>query len=156
MSEKICAFTGHREIPAKDMTRILAQLDGMISKLIDEGYTEFRCGGAQGFDTMAALNVLEAKKRAPHIKLALYLPCKNQTRGWKLTDKKAYEVVLANADSVKYCSENYYSGCMHARNRAMIDGSDTCVAYCTSSHGGTAYTLVHARRNQVRTILLEK
>ena len=155
MERKICMFTGHRYIEPDRIVLLPRELDELLEKLIVEGYLDFRCGGAQGFDTIAALKVLEKKKVYPDVKLHLFLPCRDQTRGWSENAKRAYSIVLERADSVCYASENYTPHCMHARNRAMVDGSDLCVAYCTSSHGGTAYTVLYARNQGVEVISLE-
>ena len=155
MDRKICCFTGHRHIPHDIILHLPEKLDSLIDELIASGYREFRCGGAQGFDTIAALKVLEKKKVYPEIKLHLFLPCRDQTRGWSENAKRAYSIVLERADSVCYASENYTSHCMHARNRAMVDGSALCVAYCTSSHGGTAYTVLYARQQGVEVVMME-
>lgn len=129
-------------------------IDQLIERLVADGYTEFRCGGAQGFDTIAALKVLEKKKKYPGVRLCLFLPCKDQTRGWSEGAKAAYDAVLERADSVIYTSDEYTRWCMHARNRAMVDGSDLCVAYCSSQTGGTAYTVEYAKKNGVKIINL--
>jgi uncharacterized phage-like protein YoqJ len=154
MGTKICMFTGHRYIPSSDAVGLPHRLDAVIEQLVSDGYTDFRCGGAQGFDTIAALKVLEKRKKYPNIKLHLFLPCKDQTRGWSDSAKAAYSAVLERADSVEYQSEEYTKWCMHARNRAMVDGSDLCVAYCSSSSGGTAYTLLYAQKNGVEILNL--
>ena len=155
MERKICMFTGHRHIAAERIVLLPRELDELLEKLIAEGYLDFRCGGAPGFDTIAALKVLEKKKVSPEIKLHLFLPCRDQTRGWSENAKRAYSIVLERADSVCYASENYTSHCMHARNRAMVDSSALCVAYCTSSHGGTAYTVLYARQQGVEVVMIE-
>lgn len=153
---KICCFTGHRQIPSELVVRLPERLDDLLEQLIADGYREFRCGGAQGFDTIAALKVLEKKKRyGEDIRLCLYLPCKDQTRGWSESAKRAYSMVLERADEVKFAADAYNSGCMHARNRGLVDGSDLCVAYCLSSHGGTAYTVLYARKQSVPVIMLQ-
>ena len=150
MERKICMFTGHRHIEPDRIVLLPRELDELLEKLIAEGYLDFRCGGAQGFDTIAALKVLEKKKTfGEEIKLCLYLPCKDQTRGWSESAKRAYSMVLERADCVSYAAEAYNSGCMHARNRALVDGSDLCIAFCLSSSGGTAYTLLYAKKQGV-------
>ena len=149
---KICAFTGHRDIPYADIISMPQKLEGIIDRLIDEGVREFRCGGAQGFDTIAALKVLEAKKKNSDVRLVLYLPCKDQARGWSDSAKAIYARIIELADGVTYTSELYKPGCMHARNRALINGADVCVAYCTSDRGGTAYTVAYARSNEIKII----
>lgn len=157
MSEKICCFTGHRRIEHDVILSLPEKLDRLIEELIADGYREFRCGGAQGFDTLAALKVLEKKKIHPDIRLCLYLPCKDQTRGWSEHAKRAYAMVLSMADEVHYVAESYNRYCMHARNRALVDGSDLCVAFCLSSSGGTAYTVLYAGSQgvEVRTLTVD-
>lgn len=157
MNSKICCFTGHRQIPEELVVRLPSRLDSLLERLIAEGYREFRCGGAQGFDTIAALKVLEKKKiYGESIRLCLYLPCKDQTRGWSESAKRAYSMVLERADEVHYTSEIYTRSCMHARNRALVDGSDLCVALCLSSHGGTAYTVSYAKSHSLPVIMLSE
>lgn len=156
MSSKICMFTGHRRIDAQDITALPGAIDTLLEKLINGGYTDFRCGGAQGFDTIAALKVLEKKKLYPQIKLHLFLPCADQADAWSAHAQAVYRTVIERADSVRYMVQSYTHGCMHARNRAMVDGSDLCVAYCTSSRGGTAYTVEYARKKNVDLILINE
>ncbi len=46
-----------------------------------------------------------------------------------------------------YISKEKKKGCMHARNRYMIDNSSLCIAYMTRQSGGTAYTVKYAQEN---------
>lgn len=151
---KICMFTGHRIINAKHVSTLPKRLDDLLEALIAEGYTEFRAGGAIGFDTVAALKILEKKRKYGFIKLHLFLPCHDQERSWRENARRAYYYVLKNADSMRYCSEEYYDGCMQKRNRQMVDGSDLCVAYCGSRKGGSAYTLAYAQKCGVKVVNL--
>ena len=88
---------------------------------IEQGYRYFGVGGALGFDMLAAQTVLELKGEYPEIKLILVLPCENQTRGWDQAYVEEYERIKAAADKVVYTSKDYYSGCMHKRNRYLAD-----------------------------------
>ena len=152
MEGKICMFTGHRTINAKHLSELPRKIDGLLEKLISEGYTEFRAGGAVGFDTLAALKVLEKKRKYGFVRLHLYLPCHGQENGWSENLKKAYYYVIENADSVRYSCESYVNGCMQKRNREMVDGSSLCLAYCGRSKGGSAYTVAYAEKKGVRVI----
>ena len=116
----------------------------------------FGTGGALGFDTMAAQTVLALKPRFPHIKLILVLPCQTQTKRWSENDQKIYNLIRHQADKIVYMSEHYYKGCMHARNRHLVDNSSICVCYLTASHGGTAYTVNYALQQGLRVINLHK
>lgn len=152
--EKTCCFTGHRDIPEEKKPQIRQLLRQTIRNLIQEGICFFGTGGALGFDTLAAEEVLYMRREFPNIKLIMVLPCRDQTRGWKPEEVKRYECILTAANKVVYVSEYYTLGCMHKRNRHLVDHSSVCVAYCTKSTGGSAYTLAYAKRRGRRVIEL--
>lgn len=146
MKEKTCCFTGHRQIPLGDYQTILQNTEKVVENLISKGFCYFGAGGALGFDTLAALTVLKLKSLYPDIKLILVLPCRTQTRSWSKEDIKIYEDIKSQADKVVFTSEEYTRGCMHKRNRHLVDNSSVCVAYLTDSKGGTAYTVDYAKK----------
>ena len=119
---------------------------------IEQGYRYFGCGGALGFDTLAAQTVLRLREIYPEIRLILVLPCRDQTRGWKQADVAEYDRIMKAADKVTYTSEQYYSGCMHKRNRHLVDYSSLCVCYLTEQSGGTAYTAYYAQSQGLKII----
>ena len=151
---KTVCFTGHRQIfydQREDLLRVLHQ---EIEKQICEGAEVFRAGGALGFDTLAALAVLHAKRRHPQLRLELILPCPTQTANWAAEDIRCYEKIRKKADSYRYVSEFYYDGVLQARNNQLVDGSDVCIAYLQTSHGGSAYTSARAIRQGLEFINL--
>ena len=147
-------FTGHRSIPREEALRLPALLEEVIGELCERGATTFRAGGAMGFDTLAALKVLDMKEKYPEIRLELVLPCRDQTRGWDEISVKTYQYILSRADSHEFLFDTYFDGCMLTRDRRLVEGSDVCVAYCTRSRGGTAYTYTHALRQGLEAINL--
>lgn len=144
MKNKTCCFSGHRNMSAKEKSKVYLKLNRQIEKLISEGYDTFLCGGALGFDTLCALAVLEAKSTNAGIKLVLALPCRNQTKGWQPKDIDVYNSIIEKSDEVIYTSSLYYNGCMQKRNRFMVDNSSYCIYYLNKSFGGTAYTVKYA------------
>ncbi len=148
---EIC-FTGHREISDDHYYRVMFLLRQLVEEKIKEGYTVFCAGGALGFDTLAALTVLRMKDRYKNIKLHLYLPCKNQSEKWQSSDKEIYNKIVKEADKVVYIAENYTPFCMVERNRALVDNSSFCIAYCTQTKGGTAYTISYAMDNGMEVV----
>ena len=58
MSGKICAFTGHRQLPAGKREELSLLLDGYLLEFYRAGFRIFRNGGAIGFDLLAAERVL--------------------------------------------------------------------------------------------------
>ena len=147
-----CCFTGHRVIPGRDYERIYYSTKENILKLIEKGVDTFICGGAMGYDLMCGEIVLFIRKENPRIRLEVAVPCKNQDVKFSDIDKERYRIILENADKVTLLSENYYSGCMHARNRYMVDKSSYIIAYCTKKSGGTYYTVKYARKRGVEVI----
>ena len=139
-----CCFTGHREIANNTAYLIPSVLKDVLRKLISRGATRFLTGGAMGFDTIAALCVLELKEEFPQVKLELILPCRDQTRLWNEQNRSIYNMILERADRAEYLHDKYSSSCMHDRNRRLVDLSDVCVSFCIHSGGGSAYTMAYA------------
>ena len=152
MKEITACFTGHRKIPSNDIPKIKKELIKTLSECIENGYRYFGAGGALGFDTIAALAVLELKQQYPQIKLILVLPCLEQTKGWNDTDIEKYEWIKSKADKVVYTSDNYFRGCMQKRNRHLVDNSSLCICYLTENTGGTFYTVQYAKKNTLKII----
>lgn len=146
--EFTCFFTGHRAIPFGKEYLIREKLREMIEYLIEnKGVNTFISGAALGFDTIAAEEVIKIKEKYPHIKLYLYIPCRDQSRKWKEEDKLKWKILLKSVDDYIYVTDdNYVNGCMHKRNRKMADDGLYCISYCTKESGGTAYTLSYADR----------
>ena len=145
MKEKTCCFTGHREIPERDYNLLKQKTKNAIVALIGKGVIYFGAGGARGFDTIAAETVLELKNDYPQIKLILVLPCPDQTKGWKEDDIRKYNIIKENADKVVFTADHYFNGCMHVRNRHLVDNSGYCICYLTKENGGTAFTVNYAK-----------
>ncbi|MDR0914771.1 MAG: DUF1273 domain-containing protein [Oscillospiraceae bacterium] len=118
-----------------------------IESLVKNGVTTFLSGAAIGFDIAAALAVIETKRTFPNIKLALALPCENQTKNWCPTDIVSYNYIIEQADTVTYISKRYYAGCMHKRNRYLVENSAFCICYLKKTCGGTYYTVEYAKKN---------
>ena len=154
--EQTCCFTGHRELPVWGREELAAKLEDTITGLIDRGIRFYGAGGARGWDTLAAQTVLRLKGRYPHIKLILVFPCRTQTRGWPAADVQEYERIKALADKVVYTSQAYTRGCMHKRNRHLVDNSSVCVCYLNRESGGTAYTVDYAKQQGLEIINLAR
>jgi len=149
----IC-FTGHRHIPAADIPRLTAQLASVIDTQASQGTTHFICGGALGFDTLAAQCVLAARKVNPLVRLVLALPCHNQQARWNAAERAVYADILSQADEVVYTADSYSPDCMNRRNRFMVDNASAVVTYCIHAYGGTANTIAYAARENVTRIRL--
>ncbi len=149
---KSCCFTGHREIPYQEHETIAVRLEEEVRKRIAAGFDTFRAGGALGFDTMAALCVLKLKKEFSHIRLCIDVPHRGQEQRWSMENRKLYQEILLFADEVNILAESYMRGCMHVRNRYMVDHSECVIAYVRKASGGSAYTVEYAEKKGVEVI----
>ena len=143
-TEYACCFTGHRIIKADIYNTLPQKLENKIKALINKGFCDFICGGALGFDTLAAQTVLKLRAEFNHIRLILALPCENQTKGWSDANTQIYNQILKQADVVHYISQTYTAGCMMKRNRFMVDNSKACVFLLTNQRSGTYKTVEYA------------
>ena len=105
---------------------------------------------------LAALRVLSAREKHPEVKLHLILPCRDQAKNWREGERLLWQDIIDHADSVRFLFDTYRSGCMYARNRALVNGSELCVAYITKRQGGTFYTCSYAQQNGVPILNLAK
>ena len=101
-----CCMTGHRVLPksVEERKKLKNSLKKVISELAWEGITRFYTGGALGFDTMAAMAVLEMKSCFPQIQLCLAVPYPEQYQHWPREDIQRYEQILDHADQVEVIS----------------------------------------------------
>lgn len=135
-----CAFSGHRKIEKNCVQSVIEHLGRAIKYAYDEGCRDFYCGGAVGFDTLAAREVIRFRMSHPGVRLVLYLPCLNQDMKWSERQSDAYEYVLSSADEIKYISEEYTRTCMKERNQALADVADILIVYVGYSTSGSAQT----------------
>lgn len=149
---KICSISGHRSIPTAQLPQLEKHLEAELLQLIQNGFTEFRAGGALGFDTLAAKTVLRLRDQHPQIRLVLCLPCQTQTVRWTPEEQAVYQEILKQADGCVYTSKNYFPGCMQKRNRALVDGSNLLLCYLTKPNSGTAYTVQYAQKSRVAVL----
>lgn len=140
----VCAFTGHRRIPPEHRSSLVDLLQSAISHAYDLGCRKFIAGGALGFDTEAAREVIRFRLSHPDVTLALYLPCIDQNAGWTDRQRALYDYTLNCANEVRYISEAYTPDCMRLRNYAIAEECDIMIAYVSSPRSGSAQTVRRA------------
>lgn len=136
----VCAFTGHRSIKESHKNILPGLLSRAINYAYEKGCRKFITGGAIGFDTLAAKEVLRFRISHPDVSLVLFLPCVDQDATWNDSQRSSYEYVLSSADEVKYLSDHYDKNCMRRRNQAMADECDVMIAYVGRLRTGSSQT----------------
>ena len=143
---QVCAFTGHRKIEDGHKGRIDDLLLRAISYAYENGCRTFATGGALGFDTLAAREIIRFRMSHPDVRFVVVLPCKNQSDSWSASQVNMYEYTLLNADEIEYVSDEYTDGCMKERNGRLADMCDMLIAYVGRSDSGAAQTVRMATR----------
>ena len=145
-----CSFTGHRVIEDGHMDAIGDLLSRAVEYAYNEGCREFFAGGALGFDTLAAKEVIRFRISHPDVSLILLLPCTEQNAYWSDRDTSLYEYTISEADEVRYISERYTPSCMRERNQALVDSCDILIAYVGREKSGGGQTVRMAERAKKR------
>lgn len=158
--EKTVAFSGHR---TNRMAKFSANREKLFrevafdtfvaieSHCIKKGYHTFLSGMADGFDLIAAEEVLNLKKKYPYIRLKCVVPFKGQAERYTQADKRRYDTNLAQADEVITLQDGYTDGCFLRRNDYLLENSAFLLAYYDMvAVGGTFYTLKRAVEQKKR------
>ena len=119
---------------------------------IKKGYHTFLSGMADGFDIIAAEEVLRLKKEYPYIRLKCVIPFKGQADRYTEADRQRYNNILAQADEVITLSETYFEGCFLRRNDYLLENSAFLMVYydAIATVGGTFYTLKRAVEKKMK------
>lgn len=155
-----CCFTGHRpaSLPwGTDETdpRCIAlreRISGAAESAIELGARHFICGMAEGCDMYFCEEIIRLRRRYPHITLEAAIPCLTQSDGWSAAQRLRYRSLLAQCDMETLVQEDYTPGCMHRRNRYMVDHAALLIAVHNGLPGGTRSTVEYAMRRGVSIV----
>ena len=136
-----CSFTGHRQIKIEHTNKLSDMLMRAIKYAYSKGCRRFICGGAIGFDTEAAKEIIKFRVTHSDVTFVLMLPCLNQSVKWSESQRSRYEYTLSVADEVVYVSQDYTSKCMKERNERLAKEGDIIIAYVCRNNSGAAQTV---------------
>lgn len=102
--KQTCCFTGHRNIPPGEQTKILTRVRHRLIPLIQSGIIYYGVGGALGFDTLVAEMLIELKKENGRLRIIEVLPFEGYRDRWtpeqqlhaKNLDKKMDKIVYVS------------------------------------------------------------
>ncbi len=161
---KKCCFTGYRpekfsfplDFGSYEMNSLEEKIYSTVFALVEEGFSEFYCGMASGFDLLCGKAVVDIKRANSEkgMKLIAAIPYRAQSNGFSNMWKKLYDIVLRESDESVLLSEEYTLSCFEKRNRFMVDNSSAVVCYFEGKPGGTANTVKYAKKKGKRIINL--
>ena len=144
-------------MPQKEINRVKTALRREIEKAVNDGFTRFMSGFAEGVDQYFAEIVLEMRKSNPVLELVAVIPY--QKRLDNLREKKRTYEMLENCAEVVVIREEYQPSVYSHRNRYMVEHSDRVIAvYDGREKGGTAGTIrfTHTLKRELREIPVGK
>jgi uncharacterized phage-like protein YoqJ len=157
----ICCVTGHRPkgfpFPRDKENELydlyLRKLKEEIKMLIGEGYDHFISGMAEGADLDFAVCVAELRQSGYKIILEAALPYPVPSRKSEIpVCENSRENLLHKYDIIVEVSPHYFRGCMHKRNRYMVDHTSLLIAAFDGTPGGTSRTVEYALRRGLAVV----
>lgn len=157
LKEKGVAFTGYRlakilrsGTPPELLNEIAKRTYEAIKSLADDGYTHFYSGMSDGYDLIAAEQVLRLKATNPEVQLIAVIPFKGQELRYSDADKAMYHSVLKSADKAVILAENNTDNSQFLqRNDYLLAHSTALVCYYDGKRGGTMYTYNRAVKTKM-------
>ena len=151
MKEETCCVTGHRDVPAEKTELVKTELRREILLAVEDGYTRFISGFAEGVDLMFAAIVAELMEENPALFLEAAIPYRNRL---KAKDKEFQELINL-CKGVHIECEDYIPNCFINRNRYMVSQSERAIAvYDGREKGGTLFTMrsAHSQGKELHVI----
>ena len=153
--DRSCCFTGHRSL-SMPRAEVAEKVRELIKQAIKEGYRHFINGGAVGFDTIAAEQVIALRDAGQPITLEICVPCVDQDLKWSPRQKEQYKQILVAADSISMRKHPFTKFCMKWRNELMVSKSSLVIAYYTPGKtGGTKNTIKMAERLKMAVLYVK-
>ena len=157
-------FTGHRPDKLKAvcggdaqfLEAIRHELQNRILDAINDGYTTFLCGAAQGVDIIAGEIVLSLQELFPKLELVVVLPHPGHGDSWNSAWKPRLRRILALSSTVVTVAKGYHAGCFLQRDRYMVDHASRLIGvWIPGSTGGTGYTIHYAEKKGLKLDLVQ-
>ena len=117
-----------------------------------ENCRHFLCGMAQGCDLYFCESVLRLREVHPEVTLEAAIPCPGQDSSWPPAQRERYARLVAACDYETVVSAQYTPGCMHRRDRYMVDRASLLIAAFDGTPGGTRYTMQYAMSRRVSIV----
>ena len=142
--EKTCCVTGHREIPSGQQADVIRRLEQEVQQALDDGFTRFVSGFAQGVDQYFAQIVARLRQSNPSLRLEAAIPYRG--RHMVLANAPQTKALLSACTDLYIASNKYARDVYLQRNRYMVEQSQRIIAvYDGRKNGGTAYTIRYAQ-----------
>ena len=135
---KSVCITGHRDISEEKIDYVREQLRKEVEQAIEDGFTMFLYGMADGSDLEFGAIVAEKKETHPTLFLEAVIPYENRFK----SKNPRFKQVLAQCNGVKLIAKEYSPDCFFVRNRYLVENSQRVIAvFDGRERSGTAQTM---------------
>ena len=144
---KACCGFGHRNV----FENICSKLDKAIEEVVTQGCEVFYTGAMGEFDSLFSSAVRKVKKYYPHIKLICVKPYFTNDIN---TNGKYYAALYDDIIIPDELANIHPKAAIKARNRWIIDHSDTVLIYTVRNYGGAYEAKRYAQHERKATIII--
>lgn len=151
--QKTCCFSGHRKLNIEQKQIAVIGLVGFIDIAIEQGYTKFISGFAEGIDLIAANIISKNKIRDKKLFLEAAIPYRKRLQ----SKNEDFQKLLTKCSDINILQDEYSPDCFFERDRYMIDNSNLLIAVWDGrKRGGTYYTINYAKTHgkEIKIILI--
>jgi len=154
---KSVCFSGHRRVHFDMDDSFLGEkmqkaLKHSIQTAINEGFTAFYTGMAQGFDIIAGEAVIQTKYSCnTEITLFCIVPYRGQETKWSKKWRQRHDQLLKNGEII-CLNDSYITGCFHERNKYLVDNSARLIGLYSGKSSGTRHTFDYAEKSGLEII----
>ena len=136
-----CCCTGHRKIAPEKQSMVQELLQKELEAAINDGYTRFISGFAEGVDLLFARLVINLQSSGKEITLEAAIPYRNRVK----SPNAEFKELLSKCSVIGVVSEEYSKDCFMLRNTHMVQLSSRVIAvYDGREDGGTVFTMRYA------------
>jgi len=125
------------------------EIRSAVLEAIEHGFNTFFTGMAEGFDIIAAEEVLALRGEGKTIYLIAVNPYDD---GRNHSDR--FNSIIEQADDSVTLNGKYSRGAYYIRNEYMVDNSSRLICYYDGRYGGTEYTVDYANKKGLTIINL--
>ena len=130
------------------------ELRNLLENFINDGFTNFLSGMAEGFDMIATEILLNLKNTYKDIKIIAVVPCLEQEKNWTPSQQNKYHNIIKKSDEYIILSNEYTPTCMMERNKFMVEHSSVVIGCFNGCRGGTYNTLLYAKKTGCKIITI--
>ena len=149
MKAKTCCFIGHQNLRDYDIGKMKIALEEQINKLIEDGVEYFISSCRRGFETLAALKVIEIqRKKFYDSNLLIISPYdeekKDWVKNWSKRDMDTYEYIRKHAKGEYIATSESYGNLLGAHKDIIDLSTHVLVAFEGGDLGAIAGAVGYA------------